>query len=128
MSKNAWGRTSRFVYVGGLNYYTKEKDIIIVFRKFGHIRAITMKKGFCFVEFENCEDADQACYNMNNRVILGSHVKVEITWGSPRGRDRERSANLLTFNKSCPLLKKTFLKKKFSLIPKLHKAINRNVK
>ena len=111
MSKNAWGRTSRFVYVGGLNHYTKEKDIIIVFRKFGHIRAITLKKGFCFVEFENCEDADQACYKMNGRQISGNRVQVEITWGSPRGRDRERLANLLIFNKRRPLLKKTFLKK-----------------
>ena len=106
MSKNAWGRTSRFVYIGGLSHFTKEEDIKTVFCKFGHIRDIILKKGFCFLEFENCEDADKACYKMNNGHLLKNRVQVEIAWGSPRGRDRQRSVNLSTLSQNCSNIKK----------------------
>jgi len=79
------------VYVGGLNHRSREKDIERFFRKFGRIREISLKKnGFCFVEFDDYRDADDACYEMNGRDLLGDRVTVEIARGTPHGRDREK--------------------------------------
>merc|ERR1711884_15851 len=83
------------VYVGGLSHRTREKDVERFFRKFGRIREISMKvtrdrNGFCFVEFDDYRDADDACYECNGRDLLGERVSVEIARGTPHGRDREK--------------------------------------
>merc|ERR1712109_276539 len=84
-------KMSTRVYVGGLNHRSREKDIERFFRKFGRIREISLKKnGFCFVEFDDYRDADDACYEMNGRDLLGDRVSVEIARGTPHGRDREK--------------------------------------
>merc|ERR1719499_968809 len=84
-------KMSTRVYVGGLNHRSREKDIERFFRKFGRIREISLKKnGFCFVEFDDYRDADDACYEMNGRDLLGDRVTVEIARGTPHGRDREK--------------------------------------
>ena len=48
------------------------------------------QNGFCFVEFDDYRDADDACYEMNGRDLLGDRVTVEIARGTPHGRDREK--------------------------------------
>merc|ERR1712223_242384 len=83
-------KMSTRVYVGGLNHRSREKDIERFFRKFGRIREISLKNGFCFVEFDDYRDADDACYEMNGRDLLGDRVTVEIARGTPHGRDREK--------------------------------------
>jgi hypothetical protein len=42
------------------------------------------------VEFDDYRDADDACYEMNGRDLLGDRVTVEIARGTPHGRDREK--------------------------------------
>ena len=79
------------VYVGGLSHRAREKDIERFFRKFGRIREISLKvsllifcllliistwillfqNGFCFVDFDDYRDADDAVYEMNGRDLLG---------------------------------------------------------
>lgn len=81
--------SSARVYVGGLNKYTREKDIERFFRDIGRIREISLKNGFCFVDFNDSRDAEDACYEMNGRDILGQRVTVEIAKGTPHGRDKE---------------------------------------
>ena len=49
-----------------------------------------LQNGFCFVEFDDYRDADDACYEMNGRDLLGDRVNVEIARGTPHGRDREK--------------------------------------
>merc|ERR1711963_1240600 len=71
-------KMSTRVYVGGLNHRSREKDVERFFRKFGRIREISLKNGFCFVEFDDYRDADDACYEMNGRDLLGERVSVEI--------------------------------------------------
>merc|ERR1712012_1078616 len=83
-------KMSTRVYVGGLSHRSREKDVERFFRQFGRIREISMKNGFCFVEFDDYRDADDACYEMNGRDLLGERVSVEIARGTPHGRDREK--------------------------------------
>merc|ERR1711944_273476 len=83
-------KMSTRVYVGGLSHRSREKDVERFFRKFGRIREISLKNGFCFVEFDDYRDADDACYEMNGRDLLGDRVNVEIARGTPHGRDREK--------------------------------------
>jgi len=78
------------VYLGGLSHRAKERDVEKFFRKFGRIREISMKNGFAFVEFDDYQDADDACYELNGRDLMGDRVTVEIARGTPHGRDRER--------------------------------------
>lgn len=42
------------------------------------------------MEFDDYRDADDACYEMNGRDLLGERVSVEIARGTPHGRDREK--------------------------------------
>merc|ERR1719291_1572356 len=42
------------------------------------------------LEFDDYRDADDACYEMNGRDLLGDRVTVEIARGTPHGRDREK--------------------------------------
>merc|ERR1711976_449976 len=83
-------KMSTRVYVGGLSHRAREKDIERFFRKFGRIREISLKNGFCFVDFDDYRDADDAVYEMNGRDLLGDRVSVEIARGTPHGRDREK--------------------------------------
>ncbi len=48
------------------------------------------QNGFAFVEFDDYQDADDACYELNGRDLMGDRVTVEIARGTPHGRDRER--------------------------------------
>ena len=41
------------VYIGGLSSRTREKDIEKFVRKYGRVREISLKNGFCFVEFDD---------------------------------------------------------------------------
>lgn len=42
------------------------------------------------MEFDDYRDAEDACYEMNGRDLLGDRVNVEIARGTPHGRDREK--------------------------------------
>ena len=59
------------VYVGGLSHRVRERDIEKFFRKYGRLREISMKTGFCFIEFDDYRDADDAVYELNGREIMG---------------------------------------------------------
>jgi len=59
------------VYVGGLSYRARERDVERYFRKFGKIKDVSMKNGFCFIEFEDYRDADDACYELNGKSFHG---------------------------------------------------------
>ena len=47
------GTMSTRVYVGGLSYRAREKDLERFFRKYGRLREISLKNGFAFCEFED---------------------------------------------------------------------------
>ncbi|XP_045503892.1 serine-arginine protein 55 isoform X3 [Colias croceus] len=76
------------VYVGGLPFGVRERDLEKFFKGFGRIRDILIKNGYGFVEFEDYRDADDAVYELNGKELLGERVSVERARGVPRGSDR----------------------------------------
>lgn len=77
------------VYVGGLPYGTRERDLEKFFKGYGRTRDILIKNGYGFVEFEDYRDADDAVYELNGKELLGERVIVEPARGTARGhRDR----------------------------------------
>ncbi|XP_018330392.1 serine-arginine protein 55 isoform X1 [Agrilus planipennis] len=80
------------VFVGGLTYRVRERDIEKFFRKYGRIKEVAMKNGFAFVEFDDYRDADDAVYELNGKELLGERVSVERARGTPRGADQWRGS------------------------------------
>ncbi|CAH1158764.1 unnamed protein product [Phyllotreta striolata] len=76
------------VFVGGLTYRVKERDLEKFFRKYGRIREVSMKNGFAFVEFDDYRDAEDAIYELNGRDLMGEKISVERARGTPRGSDQ----------------------------------------
>lgn len=65
------------VYVGGLPYGTRERDLEKFFKGYGRTRDILIKNGYGFVEFEDYRDADDAVYELNGKELLGER-SVEL--------------------------------------------------
>lgn len=80
------------VFVGGLTYRVRERDLEKFFRKYGRIKEVAMKNGFAFVEFDDYRDADDAVYELNGKELLGERVSVERARGTPRGSDQWRGS------------------------------------
>ncbi|CAH0550898.1 unnamed protein product [Brassicogethes aeneus] len=80
------------VFVGGLTYKIRERDLEKFFRKYGRIKEVSMKNGYAFVEFDDHRDADDAVYEMNGKDLMGDRVTVERARGTPRGSDQWRGS------------------------------------
>ncbi|XP_067619635.1 serine-arginine protein 55 [Eurosta solidaginis] len=78
------------VYVGGLPYGVRERDLERFFKGYGRTRDILLKNGYGFVEFEDHRDADDAVYELNGKELLGERVVVEAARGTVRGNNRDR--------------------------------------
>uniref|UniRef100_A0A1B6CD27 RRM domain-containing protein n=2 Tax=Clastoptera arizonana TaxID=38151 RepID=A0A1B6CD27_9HEMI len=76
------------VFVGGLTYRVRERDLERFFRKFGRVKEVAMKNGFAFVEFDDHRDADDAVYELNGKELMGERVIVEHARGTARRGDR----------------------------------------
>ncbi|KAL0276196.1 UNVERIFIED_CONTAM: hypothetical protein PYX00_003813 [Menopon gallinae] len=74
------------VFVGGLTYRVRERDLERFFRKYGRVKDISMKNGYAFVEFDDHRDADDAVYELNGKELLGERVIVEHARGTDRSR------------------------------------------
>ena len=59
------------VYVGGLSYRARERDVERHFRKFGRVREISLKNGYAFVDFDDYRDAEDAVYEANGKDFMG---------------------------------------------------------
>ncbi|XP_046387817.1 serine-arginine protein 55 isoform X12 [Ischnura elegans] len=72
------------VYIGGLPYGVREKDLERFFKGYGRIRDVLIKNGYGFVEFDDYRDADDAVYELNGKELLGERVIVEHARGTAR--------------------------------------------
>ncbi|KAB2045992.1 hypothetical protein ES319_D01G201800v1 [Gossypium barbadense] len=79
-------RSSRTIYVGNLPLDVKEWEIEDLFYKYGHILDIELKlpsrpPGFCFVEFEDPLDAEDAIRGRDGYNFDGCRIRVEFAHG-----------------------------------------------
>jgi RNA recognition motif-containing protein len=65
------------IFVQGLPLNTNERDLRIKFEKYGDIRSVSLKQGFCFIDYFNEKYAKEAIDNMNGRTFEGSRIVVK---------------------------------------------------
>lgn len=80
------GRYSRLIYVGNLPGDIKEWEVEDLFYKYGRILDIELKipprpPSYCFVEFENSRDAEEAIRGRDGYNFDGCRLRVELSHG-----------------------------------------------
>jgi len=78
------------LFVTKLPRDTTRDDVKDMFRTFGKIREITLKKGYGFVEFYDRHDADDAIHRMNGEKVDGGTRLVVERAGEKRSRRESR--------------------------------------
>ncbi|OZJ03649.1 hypothetical protein BZG36_03935 [Bifiguratus adelaidae] len=68
---------------------SRARDIEDLFARNGRIRDVSMKTGYCFVEFEDPRDAEDAIRDLDGYRLDGERLMVEYAKGGGR-RDRDR--------------------------------------
>ena len=92
---------SNKIFVGGLAWATDERGLEEAFSSYGEIteakvvrdRATGRSRGFGFVTFANSNDARDAMEQMNDNMLDGRSIRVDLAQerereGGPRGGDR----------------------------------------
>ncbi|MCO5609384.1 hypothetical protein L7F22_063610 [Adiantum nelumboides] len=86
------------IYVGNLPGDVREEEIEDLFHKYGRIVDIELKlpprpPGFCFVEFEDARDAEDAIEGRNGYKYDSNYLRVELAHGGrgPPPSDRHSS-------------------------------------
>lgn len=79
-------RSNKILYVGNLPVDFRERDIEDIFHKYGPIVKIDLKfpprpPGYCFIEFENARDAEDAVRGRDGYDIDGHRLRVELAHG-----------------------------------------------
>ncbi|KAG0587484.1 hypothetical protein KC19_2G167800 [Ceratodon purpureus] len=79
-------RASRTIYVGNLPGDVREREIEELFYKYGLIVDIDLKlpprpPGYCFLEFEDARDAEDAIRGRDGYNFDGNRLRVEIAHG-----------------------------------------------
>lgn len=79
-------RSSRTIYVGNLPGDVRESEIEDLFYKYGRIVDIDLKlpprpPGYCFVEFEDARDAEDAIRGRDGYEFDGYPIRVELAHG-----------------------------------------------
>ncbi|KZV43119.1 hypothetical protein F511_04511 [Dorcoceras hygrometricum] len=90
------GRYSRMIYVGNLPADIRESEVEDIFYKYGRILDIELKipprpPCYCFVEFENSRDAEDAIRGRDGYNFDGCRLRVELAHGGrgpPSSSDR----------------------------------------
>lgn len=57
------------LYVGNLSAEADEKSVRALFSKYGVVREVLMKNGYCFVEFDSTLSADEAMRSLNGELV-----------------------------------------------------------
>lgn len=104
MSRYRGGPTTT-LYIRNISDRVRYEDLRRLFQKYGKLVDVTipldyysgLPKGYCFVEYEDVRDAEEAQYRMDRQRLFGREIEVEFargdrkTPGEMRGRDpRER--------------------------------------
>lgn len=66
------------LFIAKLPREAREDDLVRLFKKFGSLMDVNMKRGYAFVEFNNPNDAYYALENVKDATILGRKIVVEL--------------------------------------------------
>lgn len=88
-------RSSRMLYVGNLPADYRERDVEDIFYKYGPIVKIDMKypprpPGYCFIEYEDAHDAEDAIRGRDGYEVDGHHLRVELSHGGRGSASTDR--------------------------------------
>lgn len=91
-------RNSTTIYVSNISEYVKEERLWLLFSMMGEVRRVIMGInrglltfcGFCFVEFERKEDADNAIVFFRDFCLDGKLLKVDKDMGFVENRQYGR--------------------------------------
>lgn len=83
---------SKTLFIGNLPFHFEERDVAHLMERFGPVRKITIpqerfarkNRGFCFVEFEERRDAEDAMQKYQNYAVEGRELRVDWDVGSER--------------------------------------------
>lgn len=92
------------LYVRNISDRVRYDDLRRLFQKYGKIVDVTipldyysgLPKGYCFVEYEDPRDAEEAQYRMDRQRLFGREIEVEFargdrkSAGEMRTRDKDR--------------------------------------
>ncbi|KAL3897160.1 MAG: hypothetical protein SGARI_006983, partial [Bacillariaceae sp.] len=78
--------SKRVIYVGGLGDNVSQAVVRAAFIPFGNLKSVNIPmdykagttRGFCFVEFEDADDAAEAVFNMDGSDLMGRSIKVSL--------------------------------------------------
>ncbi|XP_041437832.1 serine/arginine-rich splicing factor 3 isoform X4 [Xenopus laevis] len=79
------------VYVGNLGNNGNKTELERAFGYYGPLRSVWVARnppGFAFVEFEDPRDAADAVRELDGRTLCGCRVRVELSNGEKRSRNR----------------------------------------
>lgn len=87
---------SKKIYVGNLNYRTKEEELTELFGQFGTVNSVNIivdretnrSKGFAFVEMEEDDAAEAAISQLNGEEFLQRQLRVNEAIDRPRNNNR----------------------------------------
>ena len=87
------------VYVGNLNFETKEEDLREVFSECGTILSIKVitdtytgkSRGFAFIEMESGDEAQKAISTLDGRTVNGNQIKVNEAKDKKRNRPNQNN-------------------------------------
>jgi len=90
-------RASRTIYVGNLPGDIREREIEDLFHKYGPVVDIDLKvpprpPGYCFIEFEDARDAEDAIRGRDGYNFDGHRLRVELAHGG-RGQSSFNDRN-----------------------------------
>ena len=49
------------IFVARFSHDVTEEDLENCFKEFGNIKRVTLKRGYCFIDFEDAAAAERAC-------------------------------------------------------------------
>jgi len=75
------------LFIGNLSYDVREREIEDFFAYYGRIARIDMKRGYCFLEFEDKRDAEDA---LREDGVTFSGSKISVEWAKS---ERRHAAN-----------------------------------
>ena len=83
---------SKTLFIGNLPFSFEERDVAHLMERFGPVRKITIpqerfvrkNRGFCFVEFEERRDAEDAMQKYQGYSVEGRELRIDWDVGSDR--------------------------------------------